>query len=118
MTTKGSEMSASGQRRRLSEAQWREVMQRFDGARATVEDFCTGEGVSTTSFYRWRALLAQARPARHRPAVSARRDLAPVRAAVAAPGFVDLGALGERGAVLELCLDLGGGVVLQLSRRG
>lgn len=110
-------MSGSGLRRRLSEAQWREVMQRFDGAFSTVEEFCADEGVSTTSFYRWRALLAQSRPAGHRPAVPARRNLAPVRAAAATPGFVDLGALGECGAVLELRLDLGGGVVLQLSRR-
>lgn len=110
-------MSGNGQRRRLSEAQWREVMRRFDGAFATVEDFCADEGVSAASFYRWRALLAQSSPAGHRPTVSARRDLTPVRAAVAAPGFVDLGALGEHGAVLELRLDLGGGVVLQLSRR-
>ena len=115
MKTWGNEMSRGGQRRRLSAAQWREVMQRFDGGFSTVEDFCAGEGVSAASFYRWRALLAQ--PARRRSTVSARRDMTPVRAAVAAPGFVDLGALGDSATVLELRLDLGGGIVLQLSRR-
>ncbi len=113
----------SGKRRRLSKAQWHEMMQRFDGACSTVEDFCTGQGVSTTSFYRWRALLARSSPAVHRStgstasATPAPRDLTPVHPAAAAPGFVDLGALGHSAAVLELRLDLGGGLVLELSRR-
>jgi transposase-like protein len=93
-------------------------MRRFEDAGATVRDFCAREGLSASSFYRWRAQMGSpggvvAVAPRHRE-----RSLA-VRPSAA--GFIDLGRLAgssrESCAGLELRLDLGGGVVLQIVRR-
>lgn len=45
------------QRRRLNERAWRELFKRFEGAGLTVEAFCKGEGLSRSSFNRWRSRL-------------------------------------------------------------
>jgi hypothetical protein len=98
-------------RRRLELSSWREAMRRFDAAGKSVQAFCASEGLSTTSFYRWRERLdAEVGAARHGTvaAVHARSTT----------DFVDLGSLLGGGAgALELKLDLGGGVLLTLSRR-
>ena len=97
-------------RRRLSAEAWRELLTRFGGSGMTIEAFCRREVVSAASFYRWRTMLG-------RPA----RDLtvaAPVRIRPKNT-FVDLGTLGapcERHERVELRLDLGGGLTLQLVR--
>ena len=112
-------MSSGRTRRRLDEASWRAVMQRFAASAASVGEFCTREGLSDSAFYRWRARLATDQT----PSVVARstsRSPAPV-ATPSSSGFIDLGRLGvpprDAGAGLELRLDLGGGVVLQIVRR-
>jgi putative transposase len=99
-------------RKHLGEQAWRELLQRFDGAGVTVSEFCLREGVSKSSFQRWRSLLTTTRSQ-----ATGERDDRPQEAA--ATQFVDLGAL--RGAVsdtgrLQIKLDLGGGIVLQLTR--
>ena len=38
-------------------AAWRRRIRRFEKSGMTVERFCTHEGVSASSFYRWRKLL-------------------------------------------------------------
>ena len=110
----------SGQkRRRLSIGSWRELMRRFDASGKTVTAFCAAEGLGASSFHRWRARLraadgessnASAVPTQPRP-----------RSQPVAPGFIDLGSLAgpSRNADtgLELRLELGGGLVLQLLRR-
>ena len=106
-------------RRRLDTRSWREVMLGFGEAGETVSAFCAREGLSSSSFYRWRERLGSVGDAggaalRH----GGRSELAvPPRAA----GFIDLGHLAtpprDAGAGLELRLDLGGGVVLQIVRR-
>lgn len=113
-------MSAK-RRRHLSVAQWGELLGRFEPETETVAEFCTREGVCPASFYRWRSRLAgqagevsrAGHQARMSPALAGRRS-----------GFVDLGSLttasagptaGELAGLL-LRLDLGGGVVLQISR--
>ena len=109
----------SGQRRRrLDMRTWREVMRRFDASGASVDEFCAREAVSVSSFYRWRARVGSADevgPAAHLRAVQS----LPVQPTGA--GFIDLGKLGnasrERVDSLDLRLDLGGGVVLQIVRR-
>ena len=76
----------SGQwRRRLDMRSWRAVMRRFDAAGPTVSEFCARQGLSESSFYRWRTRLgalggvvALARPLRVQtlavqPAATARR---------------------------------------------
>ena len=89
---------------RRSREAWREVLTRFAASGLEVEAFCAHEGLSVSSFRRWRNLLAAEVP----------------RAADLPPpgepsGFVDAGLLGGQGR-LELRLDLGGGVILHLSR--
>lgn len=100
-------------RRRLGEAKWRELLSRFDAGSDTVEAFCRREGVTKSSFQRWRSRTAAAAPV----ARAARQS----RHA----GFVDLGMLslpsgksGSSGSAgrLELTLDLGGGVTLRVAR--
>ena len=111
----------SARRRHLSGAQWRDVLGRFDSQAESVGEFCAREGVCASSFYRWRTRMAGKSPEPRRagqPPLAA--SLAPHRAA----GFVDLGPLmppaspqdGPAPAGLLLRVDLGGGMVLQISR--
>jgi hypothetical protein len=109
----------SGQRRRrLDAGTWREVLERFAAAGTTVDEFCGRERLSPSSFYRWRERLQSAGT----PAMEPRQ---PRGSAVAerpgAADFIELGSFAgaSRGAgsCLELHLDLGGGVVLQITRR-
>ncbi len=101
-------------RRRLDEPAWREVLQRFDGARMTVEDFCRAEGLCRSSFTRWRRRLRT-------PAEAAVAVVAKASKQEAPAAFVDLGLLGGAGAAplpaLDLRIELGAGVVLHLVRR-
>jgi transposase-like protein len=106
-----------GRRRDLPE--WRALMKRFGEAGARVDEFCAREGLSPSSFYRWRDRVGASgsagasTPVRKRPPALA---VQPVAA-----GFIDLGQLPARsrdgGTALELRLDLGCGIVLQIVRR-
>lgn len=102
-------------RQQLDADTWCEVMRRFDTAGATVSEFCAREGLSESSFYRRRARMGSFGSVAAGPA---QRTLA---APPAAASFIDLGSLGgarrDGGNSLELRLDLGGGVVLQIVRR-
>jgi hypothetical protein len=105
-------------RRRLGEQAWGAVMRRFDGAGLTVSDFCAREGLNTASFYRWRARLgATGEP----QAKDGRVKRAALSVQPSARDFIDLGSLPARardaGGGLELRLDLGEGIVLQIVRR-
>ena len=105
-------------RRRLDAVSWREAMRRFDAAGATVSKFCEREGLCESSFYRWRARInspgGQGSSARS----------AGLRTLAVPPSpapFIDLGNLAgssrDAGNGLELRLELGGGIVLQIVRR-
>jgi len=100
--------------RRLNERAWRELFRRFDGAGLTVEAFCQREGLSRSSFNRWRSRLPM------QPSGVATAMHGPDDQKIA-PSFVDLGLLGAAStaapAGLELRLDLGGGLSLTLVRR-
>lgn len=106
-------------RRRLDTRSWREVMLRFGEADMTVSAFCAREGLSTSSFYRWRERLGSVGDAGGAALPRGGRSQLAVRPRVA--GFIDLGHLAtpprDAGAGVELRLDLGGGVVLQIVRR-
>ena len=96
--------TSNNKRQRRSREAWREVLTRFADSGLEVEAFCAQETLSVSSLRRWRRLLADEVP----------------RAADLPPpgepsGFVDAGLLGGQGR-LELRLDLGGGVILHLSR--
>jgi hypothetical protein len=98
-------------RRHLGEAKWRELLERFEASRDTVEAFCRREGVTKSSFQRWRLRIADGGAPM---ALAAQRPQLPVQA-----GFVDLGMMNVASgstARLELTLDLGGGVTLRVVR--
>lgn len=106
-------------RRRLDTRSWREVMLRFGEADMTVSAFCAREGLSASSFYRWRERLGSAGDAE--VAVPHRGGRSELAVPPQTAGFIDLGQLAtpprDADAGLELRLDLGGGVVLQIVRR-
>ena len=102
-------------RRRLDEKSWRAVLERFDGATMTVQEFCLREGLTRSSFTRWRSRL---RSTAKRAAAAV---VKPSGAESPQPSFVDLGLLGRTApseiAVLDLRIELGGGISLHLVRR-
>lgn len=91
--------------RRSSEA-WHKLIDRQATSGLPVVAFCARERLAPASFYRWRRSFQARVPGRE----AARRPVAVVRE----PAFVDLGALAASARV-ELRVDLGRGVVLQLS---
>ena len=106
----------------LGEKRWREVLGRFDGSGMSIHAFCEREGVSASSFHRWRLRLAMTLPA------ASEDEAAPAPAPTPTPtptptpstmGFIDLGSLAGEGtptSCLDLKLDLGGGLTLHLVR--
>jgi hypothetical protein len=103
------------QRRRLNERAWRDVFKRFDGAGLTVEAFCKAEGLSRSSFNRWRSQLPM------RADATAAATAGSFDARQSAASFVDLGLLGAAATAApagpQSRLELGGGLSLTLMRR-
>ena len=94
--------------RRRSRQEWETVFAQFAASGLGIEPFCVREGLSESSFRRWRSLLGTQTPPAARPGSGQTPE--PI-------GFVDAGTLKLGGAGrLELRLDLGEGVILQLSR--
>jgi hypothetical protein len=101
-------------RRHLGEAAWRELLRRFDQGDETVGAFCQREGVSKSTFTRWRS-----RGVSMSAATSPMAATSKTTSVTPSAGFVDLGALCAAPADagrLELTLDLGGGVTLRVVR--
>ena len=92
-------------RKRLDCEGWRVLVARQAASGLSVAAFCTREGLSAASFYQWRTRLRGAAGA------AARK----VAGEPPAHAFVDLGPLTMGAGRVELRIDLGGGVVLQLS---
>jgi hypothetical protein len=95
-------------RRRLSADAWSAMVEKFEASGLPEEVFSQQERVSLASLQRWRT----------KPRSESGKKLPPPRAAasVGTASFVDLGGLPMRSGHLEVRLDFGGGVVLQLSR--
>jgi hypothetical protein len=101
--------------RRHSEQAWRAMIERQRRSGMSIEAFCAREGLSRSSFGRWRSLIA------------ARADGAPNEIVAAGEastfdarggGFVDAGVL-HAGAVsepVEIRLELAGGLVVTIRR--
>jgi hypothetical protein len=89
--------------RRRSRGEWEAILERFEASGLTLRRFCDSEGLSHSTFERWRAQLL-----RERSGESGRA------------GFVDAGLIGTSEETptgrLELTLELGGGLVLHLVR--
>jgi hypothetical protein len=97
-------------RRRLGVAVWRDVLARFAASGLTAVAFCERERIGLQSLYRWRSKLGQSVD---QPAV--RTTVPAVNTANPATGFLDLGSLNPHSR-LELRLDFGGGMILQIAR--
>lgn len=104
-------MEQNKQRRRDANA-WGEVIERFASSGLSVPAFCEREAISEGSFYRWRSILQRGGADRKQQGSVV---IASETASAATP-FVDLGALRTGSSRVELRLDLGGGVLLQLVR--
>lgn len=98
----------TGTDRRRSAGAWRALVDGFGASGLPLPKYCAREGIGIASYHRWRRLLSA-------PAGRAVTTM-PATAAKVAPAFVDLGALTGTSARLELRLDLGGGVILQIAR--
>jgi hypothetical protein len=107
-------VEATTERRR----RWQVVVRRFERSGLSVAEFCKAESLSAWSLYDWRRKLGGASRGRRSEDVNG-------------AGFVDVGAVRaprveERNVAapsievpvgLELRIDLGGGLVLQIVRR-
>ncbi len=100
---------AQHKRGQLGAEAMRTLLACFAQSGLAVAAFCRREGISPSSFYRWRAVLGE---------TSARGAVrgSPAVPATSAADFVELGALQSSGLPLELRLELGGGVFLHLVR--
>jgi putative transposase len=108
----GDDMGSRGRRPHLGEAVWRELLARFDRGDESVDAFCEREGLSKSTFNRWRSRGITPRA----PTAAAASRVTPTSA-----GFVDLGALrgsasGAEAGRLEITLELGGGITLRVVR--
>lgn len=89
--------------KRRSREEWQAVFDRFAASGLGVGAFCEREGISDSSFGRWRSLLGDAGRV--------------TGTAVERAGFVEAGRIGLGGDErIEVKLDLGGGVVLHVVR--
>lgn len=93
--------------KRRTKAAWDDLVAGQVRSGLTVAAYCRRERICTASFYRWRGILDSA------PQTDARPTALP---ATTRPAFVDLGPLMRSGQRVELRVELGAGVVLQLSR--
>lgn len=101
-------------RRHLGAQAWREVFRRFEGSGDSVVGFCKREGLNTSSFHRWRQRLATTKAEE-----STAQELCGATRQSAQASFIEMGSVAAASAAsgrLEVRLELGGGLVLQLVR--
>lgn len=104
-------MQGTGGKQSSKEVEWHQRLARFAACGQQIKSFCQAELVSEAAFYRWRKQLGE------------------TGGAAPAGGFIDAGLLQPApkappmtrevpaGAVLEVRLDLGHGVLLHIVRR-
>ena len=92
----------SKQRRRRSEAEWRELVERFEGSGQTRERFCAEQGVALSSLGYWRRKVHQG--VCHPPAGRPEAVFVELQSAHSSPWDVEL--------------ELGAGMVLRVRRQG
>jgi putative transposase len=103
-------------RRHLSAQAWAEVFARFDGSGESVTGFCKREGLHTSSFRRWQRRLASMAAT---PRTTRAREPREATRQAPSASFIEVGAMGavsQPAGRLEVRLELGGGLVLQLVR--
>lgn len=97
-------------RQRRDTNAWRSVVSRFQESGLSVAQFCEREGIGAASFYHWRSRLSS--PGEQRKKRSHSHPVVPVPRG----DFLDLGTLGTGSSRMEVRLELGGGVVVHLTR--
>lgn len=97
---------------------WQQTVRRFERSGLSAARFCEAESISTWSLYDWRRKLGGGGPVR-RAVDAGGDDFVEVGMAPAPTGVVAGVALPsvEAAAGVELRIDLGGGLVLQILRR-
>ena len=100
-------------RTRRDASTWREIVDRQVQSGSSAAQFCEREGLSLASFYGWRSKLCRRSDAGAEP-VAVTEKLRPAESH--SSRFIDLGALGMGGSRVEVRLELGRGVALQLVR--
>ena len=102
----------TGTGRRRSAQAWRTLVEGYGASGLTLPQYCAREGIGMASYHRWRRLLSV--PPRRTATTTL--PSAEAKPTSVTPAFVDLGALSGTGSRLQLRLDLGGGVMLQIAR--
>jgi putative transposase len=103
-------------RRHLGAQAWREVFARFDGSGESVTGFCKREGLHTSSFRRWRQRLVAVAAT---PITTQAREPRGETHQAPMASFIEMGSMATANGTagrLEVRLELGGGLVLQLVR--
>ncbi len=88
---------------RYSAEDWRGLVSEFSNSTLDRDSFCQSKGMSPLRLLHWQKVL--------------RSDGLKLPASKIKSSFVDLGALKAEAPSLELKLDLGGNVVLTITRR-
>lgn len=97
-------------RQRRDASAWRSLVSGFEQSGLSVAQFCEQHGIGAASFYHWRSRLSSPRVPRKR------RLLAAPVAGTPRSEFLDLGPLDSRSSRMEVRLELGGGIVVHLTR--
>lgn len=107
--------TALASRRATGVSEFADQQSRFANSGLSTRDFCAVEGISTATFYKRRARVREMEGSAGAPA---RHQLMPVSSRPARQEFIDIGAVSGGGACVkaQVHLDLGGGVVVQISR--
>ena len=102
--------------RRHPEQAWRAMIEGHRRSGMSIEAFCAREGVSRSSFGRWRSLIAARAGGASDEIVAA--DKSSAFDARRGGGFVDAGVLhaGATNEPVEIRLELGGGLVVTIRR--
>jgi len=97
-------------RQRRDASAWRALVSGFEQSGLSVSQFCEQHGIGAASFYHWRSRLSSSRATRKRQPPAT--PIAPAPRS----DFLDLGPLEPSACRMEVRLDLGGGIVVHLSR--
>jgi transposase-like protein len=108
----------------VDERRWRERFERYRASGLGVQTFCLAEGVSRSSFYRWKRRLSEVRASAARPEGTPKRERMPAPTqnpaeSVFVPVSVKAGPIEvelPNGAVVRLSSEISGTVLTEVIR--
>ena len=104
-------MNGITEKQSRKDVEWRQRLARFAASGQQVKSFCKAESVSEAVFYRWRKHLSAV------GGVGFAASFIDVGEMPPAPAVPPMTQRESAGAMLEVRLDLGHGLVLQIVRR-